>query len=284
MKKVRLNSLSLLVIFPLLVLCERDPEYNVIPASFVYSIVEHNDSIYYSTRFGEIFRFNPETSDIITPVSQPIGFPIRGLVFKKDGTLYISSYETGIHRLVSDSLVAEPKMKQMGWTMKLDTFDNIWMAGRNGVFRQKNDTLIKYSTLPEALDIDFYQGYLAVAHRSGVSLYDTTSGLIEKQFSSASVFWTLTIVDSFLYAGGVETCALIDNQHEKYIPIKGKYNIPWSIVKMRNGDLILGTQKGLYRVRSGKTTAKCIGFKGKCIKSLFIDSKGRLWVGRYFNK
>ncbi|HEX2957057.1 MAG TPA: hypothetical protein VHP36_00575 [Chitinispirillaceae bacterium] len=261
-----------------------EPAFHVIPAPFVYKIVEHNDSIYYSTPSGEIFRFHTDNPDSIVLLARKKGCPIRGLAFKKDGTLIISSYEYGIHRLSNDSLAAVPKMGRRAWAMKLDNFDNIWLAGRWGVFRQKNDTLIKFTDLREAYDVDFYQGYLAVAHRSGITLYDTSIGQIEKTFSSTEIFWTIDIFDSLLTVGGVQTCALIQNQNEKYVPLGEKYNIPWSIVKDSNGNLFLGTEKGLYRIRSGKLKAECISFKGKCIKSLLIDSKGRLWVGRYFKQ
>jgi ligand-binding sensor domain-containing protein len=123
-----------------------------------------------------------------------------------------------------------------------------------------------------------------VAHSSGITLYDTSTGQIEKEFSKTAIFWTIDIFDSLLTGGGVETCALFKNQHEQYVSLGRDYNIPWSIVRDENGNLILGTQKGLYRIRCGKKKAECIGFKGKCIKSLLVDRKGRLWVGRYFKQ
>ncbi|HEX2959625.1 MAG TPA: hypothetical protein VHO70_22505 [Chitinispirillaceae bacterium] len=286
MLKIKLYRITTLVMLPLFILCQREPipAFHVIPAPFVYTIVEHNESIYYSTPSGEIFRFHPDNPDSIVLLARKKGCPIRGLAFKKDGTLYVSSYEYGIHRLSHDSLIAVPKMGRRAWAMKLDGFDNIWLAGRWGVFRQKNDTLIKFTDLREAYDVDFYQGYLAVAHRSGITLYDTSTGQTEKKFSITEIFWTIDIFDSLLTAGGVQTCALIHNQNEQYVPLGGDHNIPWSIVRDGNGNLILGTEKGLYRIRSGKMKAECISFKGKCIKSLLIDSKGRLWVGRYFKQ
>jgi hypothetical protein len=284
MKNVPLEFLTVLVIFPLLILCQKEPEFHVIPAPFVYTIIEHNDSIYYSTPSGEIFRFHPDNPDSIVLLARKKAYPIRGLAFKKDGTFYASSYETGIQRLSKDTLVADPKMGQRAWAMKLDAFDNIWLAGRSGVFRQIGDTLIKFTNLREAYDVDFYQGALAVAHSSGITLYDTSTGQIEKEFSKTAIFWTIDIFDSLLTGGGVETCALFKNQHEQYVSLGRDYNIPWSIVRDENGNLILGTQKGLYRIRCGKKKAECIGFKGKCIKSLLVDRKGRLWVGRYFKQ
>jgi len=270
------------VIFPLFTLCQKEPAFNVIPAQFVYAIVEHKDSIYYSTPDGEIFCFHPDNPDSSVLVAHIKNFPIRGFVFKKDGTLYASSYQTGIHRLSNGTLVREPKMAREAWAMELDNFDNIWLAGRWGVFRQKSDTLIKFTDLREAHDIGFYQGYLSVAHRTGITLYDTSNGKIKQKFSKAVTFWTIDIFDSLLAGGGVQTCALIQNKNEQYIPLGGKHNIPWSFAKDINNNLFMGTEKGLYLIPCGKKKARCIGFKGKCIKSLLVDSKGRLWVGRFF--
>lgn len=168
--------------------------------------------------------------------------------------------------------------------MKLDDFDNIWLAGRWGVFRQKGDTLIRFTDLREAHDIDFYQDYLAVAHNSGITLYDTSTGRIKKNLSKNAIFWTIDIFDSLLTGGGVQTCALFNNQHEQYVSLGRKHNIPWSIVRDENNNILLGTEKGVYRIGTGRKNAECIGFKGKCIKSLLIDRNGRLWVGRFFKQ
>lgn len=280
---IRFYRLVLLIISPLFILCQRKPAFHVIPAPFVYAIVEHNDSIYYSTPDGEIYRFHPDNPDSSVLLTSIKGYPIRSFVFKKDGTLYASSYKTGIHRLSVDTLVKEPKMTREAWAIELDNFDNIWLAGRWGVFRQKDDTLIRFSDLREAHDIGFYQGYLTVAHRSGITLYDTSSGKINQKFSKTVTFWTIDIFDSLLAGGGVQTCALIQNKNEQYIPLGRKHNIPWSFAKDNSNNLFMGTEKGLYMVPCGEEKARCIGFKGKCIKSLLIDSKGRLWVGRFFN-
>ncbi len=280
----RFSQLATPVLFSLLIFCQREPHFHVIPAPFVYAIVEHNDSIYYSTPSGEILRFHPDNPDSIVHIALIKGYPIRSFAFKKDGTLYASSYETGIHRLTNDTLVAEPKMMREAWSMKLDDFDNIWLAGRWGVFRQKDDTLIKFANFREAYDIDFYQGQLAVAHNSGITLYDTSSGQIKIKFSKNTIFWTIDIFDSLLTGGGVQTCVLFKNHHEQYIQLERNHNIPWSIVRDENDNILLGTEKGLYRIRTGRKNAECIGFKGKCIKSLIIDRKGRLWVGRYYKQ
>ena len=241
---IRFYRLVLLIISPLFILCQRKPAFHVIPAPFVYAIVEHNDSIYYSTPDGEIYRFHPDNPDSSVLLTSIKGYPIRSFVFKKDGTLYASSYKTGIHRLSVDTLVKEPKMTREAWAIELDNFDNIWLAGRWGVFRQKDDTLIRFSDLREAHDIGFYQGYLVVAHRSGITLYDTSSGKINQKFSKTVTFWTIDIFDSLLAGGGVQTCALIQNKNEQYIPLGRKHNIPWSFAKDNSNNLLWAQKRG----------------------------------------
>lgn len=262
---------------------EKTPQFHLIPAPYVYTITEHNDSIYFSTQTGNVFRFDPDNPDSIVRVAKKTNYPIRGLAFKKDGTLYASSYQSGIHRLVVDSFVADPKMWRTGWAMKLDAYENVWLAGLQGVFRQKGDTLVKFADLHEAYDVDFYHGKLAVAHRRGITLYDTSTAQPIKTFERNTVCWTIDIFDDSLVTGGyIGACGLIDNRGERYVTLRHDGDVPWSIVRNADGDLVLGTQKGLFRIKRGGTKMECIGFRGKCIKSLFVDHHGRLWVGRYF--
>ncbi len=51
-----------------------------------------------------------------------------------------------------------------------------------------------------------------------------------------------------------------------------------------NGTIFLASQKGLFSIDSKREKARCIGYPGKCIKSVFIDDLNRLWVGRYFRE
>ncbi len=272
----------LLLFITLLYSCKTSVPFHIIPAQYVYTIVEHNDSLYYSTPSGEIFRFSPDTPDSITRLGKKHFHPIRGLAFKNNGDFYAASYRTGVHRVLPDTLVAMPKMGRLAWSMKLDGFDNIWLAAIQGVFRQVNDTLMKFTDLREAYDVDFYHGKLAAGHGKGITLYDTATGCADTTYCKGTICWTIDVFDSLLVVGGVEVCALINNRHAEIIPIGPQHNIPWAAVRDSKGNIYLGTQKGLFRIKPNARQAECIGFKGKCIKSLLIDRKGRLWVGRYF--
>ena len=257
---------------------------HLLPAPFVYTIIEHNDSLYFSTQSGEIFRLPPDRPDAITRLGLKHFHPIRGLAFTSDNRLFAASYETGVQRVLPDTLIALPHIWRTAWSMKIDGFDRIWLAGRQGVFRQSGDSLVKLTDLHEAYDVDFYQGKLVAAHRDGITLFDSVTGTADTTFCKGTVCWTIDVFDSLCIAGGMETCAFITNRSTTIIPIPPKHNIPWSATRDSDGTIYLGTQKGLYRIQPGAHNAECIGFKGKCIKSLLIDSKGRLWVGRYFRE
>lgn len=277
-------NFSLQILICVLLCCTGDePALHILPPPFVYTIIEHNDSLYYSTQSGEVFSCSPKTPNLPpTRLGLRHFLPIRGLGFTKNGALYAASYETGVHRVLSDTLIPLPKMARPAWAMKIDGFDRIWLAGRNGVFKQHGDTLIRFTGLHEAYDVDFYQGKLVAAHRNGVTLYDTATGVADTTFCRDVICWTIDIFDSLLVVGGVEMCAIINGRSANRIRIGPKNNIPWSIARDSCGSLILGTQKGLLRIRSGTHQVQCIGFKGQCIKSVFTDRTGRLWVGRYF--
>ncbi|MBN1307421.1 MAG: hypothetical protein JXA18_05865 [Chitinispirillaceae bacterium] len=258
--------------------------YRQLPVRFVYTIIAHNDSLYCSTQSGAIFSISPERPNVITRYGLNHFHPIRGLAFKKNGDLFAASYQTGIHRVLADTLIALPKMWRMAWSMTIDCYDNIWLAGRQGVFRQQSDTLARFSDLHEAYDVDFYFDKCAVAHRNGITLYDTADGTVLTTFCKGTVCWSIDIDGPLLIGTGCEVCILVSPRDTTIIPIGPEKNIPWTAVRDRKGTIYLGTQKGLLRIKPGARKAECIGFEGKCIKSLLIDRKERLWVGRYFKE
>jgi ligand-binding sensor domain-containing protein len=263
--------------------CGIKVDYISIPSDWVYTIILHNDTLYWSTNSGQIYHVSADNPDSVQRLGLDRFYPVRSLVFKKNGNLYASSYQTGIHRVTKDSMNPCIKMWRMGWSMKTDSADNIWLAGKQGVFRQYNDTLLKFSDLSEAYDIDFYTGKIAVAHRNGITLFNIDTETADTTLCSGTICWSIDVFDSILIGGGVETCLIHSNSESKQIRLTPKHNIQWRAERDSSGTVFLGTQKGLFRILPRATKAECIGFSGKCIKSLRIDIKGRLWVGRYFN-
>lgn len=255
-----------------------------IPGDYVYSIAEHNDSIYFSTQRGEIYRFQNGNRQSLYKIGKKRSQPLRTILFKNDDRLFASSYETGVQVVKEDTLLPVPHLWCAAWAMKLDAHDDLWFAGRQGVFREYNDTLLRFTDLREAYDVDFYNGFLAVAHRQGVTLYDTSTGSSTATFCKGVICWSVDVFDSLMVVGGVEMCALIRGNHCTTIPIGPKYTIPWAAAEDASGTIYLATQKGLYAVVSGTAKAQCIAYRGKCIKSVFINHKNHLLIGTYFQK
>lgn len=280
--KIKKAMVLIAIVFLFNLDCRKQVNYNLIPSSYVYHIIERNDSIYYSTQRGQLYSFHINNPDSLVSIGLKRFQPIRSFGFKKSGEMIVSSYETGIHFVNKDTLIPYQKMYQKAWAMKIDDNDNIWLAGRRGVYRQRGDTLIRFSELPEAYDVDFYNSKLVVAHRKGVTFFDTTTGNVELSLFSDTVCWTLEVFDTILFVGGVNMCALIKNKQIKIFRLPYKHNIPWSASMDKIGNIYVGSQYGLLLLKENRHKLKCIGFKKKCIKSVFVDSKGRLWVGRYF--
>ena len=260
------------------------PEIHRIPGNYVYSIIEHGDSLYFSTQRGEVFRFSPENPDSLTRMGLPHFRPLRTLLFGNDDILYASSYETGVQIVKEDTLIPVPQLWQNSWAMKKDPFGTIWLAGRQGVFKDGGDTLIRKTALHDANDVDFYNGHLVVAHRRGVTFFDTCTGKPDTTFCPGTIFWSIDIFDSLLVAGGVERCALIRGHHCRVLTLKPHYTIPWSAARDRSGTIYLATQKGLFSLNTATLKTHVIAYKDSCVKSVFVDSDNRLWIGEYFRK
>jgi ligand-binding sensor domain-containing protein len=143
--------------------------------------------------------------------------------------------------------------------------------------------LKRFSSLREAYDVGIFHGKLAVAHRHGITLFDTAAENADTTFCNDIICWSIDVADTLLIGTGVETCALITPDYRvTVIPVPPENNIPWGAVRDRTETIYLATQKGLYRIKPGTTKAECIGFKNKCIKAVYIDKKNHLWVGKYF--
>ena len=281
------NILSAVLLVPLLIIpgCRRSEQHwKVIPASFVYSIVQRDDSLYISTRSGETFRMHPDNPDAITRTGLRHFFPLRTLRFLSDGTLIAGSYEGGVYRVHSDTLTLLPGAMRPSWSMCTDNSNRIWLAGKQGIFILADDTLIRFSDLHEAYDVEFHRGHLAVAHRHGITLYDTSNANAVRTYGRDTIFWSLDRFDSLLVCGGVESCLLISDTIPTAIHVGPPGNIPWAAAMDAYGTIFLGTQQGLYSVTINSRNARRIGYAGKCIKSVLVDRKGRLWVGEYFNR
>ncbi len=274
-----------LLFLPLFFYCKTAVSYKEIPADFVYSIKQHDDSLYYSTNSGEIYRFYLKNAAVPLLVGLKKNHPIRSMLFINDSLLFACSYRSGLYIVTNNTLNTCPQWYRPAWSMKTDPDGNIWLAGKNGIYKQNGNTFESFGDLKEAFDLAFYNNELVVAHYNGLSFYDLNSEKLIRTICKDTVCWmTTTIYDSLLICGGVECCVIISGENIRTVKLRPKNSIPWACAVDSSRSIFLGTEKGLYQIKEGDKKARCVGYSNKCIKSVFIDRKGTLWIGRYFKR
>jgi hypothetical protein len=258
--------------------CSKE-NFRVINKMHVYNIQTCNDSIFFSTVDSGIFRFSPDHPDVIHRVGGAYRHPIRSIAFSSSGARYAASYNAAISS--RESLLPFILVLQPAWSIKFDGTDTLWVAGTRGIFKLRHDSLIVFNKMGEVHDIAFVGKEMAVAHKNGISIFQKETGALLREFCKGIIFWTIARCDSLLIGGGQNMCAIINKDQCKTVTLGLEKNMVWSAVIDSSGALFLATQQGLYRVLKGDDKAQFVGFKKTCIKSLLIDNKGRLWVGRF---
>jgi hypothetical protein len=256
---------------------------HAVRGAWVYNIKQHNDSIYFSTSEQGIFSFHPDRPGAVRRVAGCRRLPFRIIWFTKENTLLASSYYAGVFRAGKDTLLPVAWAQYPAWAMKLDEKENIWLACPSGILRQKGDSLARFCGVRDAHDVAFFNNQVAVAHMKGISLYNRENGALVREYARGLVCWSVTSYDSLLIGGGIERCLVIsrDGDSCREIRFGPPRNILWATALDSSGVLYCATQKGLYRAHLSDSVAVCAGFENVCVKSLFIDSKGRIWAARF---
>ena len=283
---MKIKTIILFTNIPLFLFsCTENPgnyPYHLIPRTWVYSIKQHNDSIYFSTSEDGIFQFHPDHPGALRRIARCGRLPFRSMVFKNDGKLLSSSYYSGVYCAEKDTMLPVVWAQYPAWSMKQDAQGALWLAGTMGVRFERNDSMVLFKALFDAHDVAFLGREIAVAHMGGVSVFDRESGNCTREYCKGVVCWAVTSYDSILVVGGLGLCAVITRNRCRNIVLEPKNNMVWSIEKDSRDTLFLGTQKGLFRVAPGSDSARCVGLGGQCVKSLLIDKSGRLWAGRFY--
>jgi ligand-binding sensor domain-containing protein len=284
-------------------------EFFAIPRLYVYNIQQHNGSIYFSTLDSGLFRFSPDHPEAFKRIAGKRGLPLRSIAIAKDGSLYVASYQDIVHYYARDTILplyrtprraatnkvqdtvnnalrdrdSTPRFSvpQRAWSIKIDDDGVLWIAGLLGIFRARPDSTVRFGSIGEVHDIAFFGEEIAVAHAGGISLFAKNSGALTREFCKGVNCWTIARYDSLLVGGGANVFAIIDKGNCRTIPLGPGHNLLWSTARDASGTFYCATQKGLYRVKPGATRMEYAGFRGECIKSLLVDTKGRLWVGRF---
>ena len=278
MRNISFFKIFSIIITVLISSCSHE-QYSVIDMMHIYNIQQHNDSIYFSTVDSGIFRFSPEKPDTFHRVGKKYRHPVRSIAFSKNGPCYASSYFSDLYS--RDSLLPFVLFPQPAWSIKIDDSGKPWLAGLYGIYRSQADSLVLFNRLTGVHDIAFRNKELAVAHKDGISIFDRETGALVKEFCKGVICWTINQFDSLLIGGGRNICVIIDKDQCKSITFGPSRNMLWAVALASDGTLYLATQKGLYRALKNEKKARCIGFKGICVKSLLIDNHGRLWIGRF---
>jgi ligand-binding sensor domain-containing protein len=259
--------------------CSRE-QYSLVSGNYVYHICRHRDSIYFSTLANGIFCFHPDHPESVRRISGRGITPFRSFIFLHD-TIVASSYQDGLYQVENDSMVPVVSAPYPGWSIKLDEENNIWVAGIRGIRHEIQGKFNVFSTRSDVHDIAFYQGRIAVADGKGISLYDKNTGHLEHEWRRGVACWTVKSYDSLLIGGGQNLCLIINKDTCREYRVGPDNNALWTTERDSLGNVYCGTQMGLYRIDIAKNKVRCIGYSGVCIKSLCIDSKKMLWVGRF---
>jgi ligand-binding sensor domain-containing protein len=280
MKKARIFLFSIAL---LLLSCsaEKPDVYHAVHGGWVYNVKQHNDSIYFSTSEKGIFCFHPDHPEAVRRVAGCRRLPLRTMCFTKENKLLASSYYAGVFYASADTMLPLPWAQYPAWSMNLDVQENIWLACAAGVFLQRGEGMVRFCAVREAHDVAFFGNQVAVAHMRGISLYNRETGALVREYAKGLVCWSVTTYDSLLIGGGVERCLVIAKDACREIRFGPVGNILWATARSADGMLYLATQDGLFRARLSDTAAQAAAYKGVCIKSLCIDDKGRMWVGRF---
>jgi hypothetical protein len=257
------------------------PQLRYIPARGVYGICPHNDSLYFTTVNNGIFRFHPAHPEAVVKAAGCGRLPFRAMAFTGGDTLYAISYVNGVHIAAGDSLVPYPGCGYPGWSLKKDDEGGYWFAGSQGIFRFRQGQCSKFIRLNDAHDAVVLDSVVYAAHLHGLSMYAESNGRLLRTLYAGTNFWWIARQGRRLIGGGSNLAIVIDSNKTREVTFGPNRNILWSAAVDSSGALFLATQQGLFRAAPGKNVATCIADKGRCIKAVFIDRDGTLWVGRF---
>ena len=250
----------------------------VIPSKNVYAITEKGEFIYFATSDRGIFRFrrtSPQTVETVAATKAPI----RGLLFHQEKLLALS-YTRGLLEVVDKRLRPAKPATPPGWSLVHDESRKaIGVAGDLGVVIIEGER-IKRVKRRGAHDIVFHGSTFAVAHRAGISVHHRQSGAVVRERFPGINFWSARRHGDLIVYGGKGRVVLQRRGRWQTIALPDAKNVPWSSALVKR-KLYIGTQRGLFVYDLTTEKLSAAGFPGQCIKALFSDSRGTLWIGRF---
>jgi hypothetical protein len=264
--------------------CKEDAvRYQAVRHAGVYFICPHNDSIYFSTKRDGIYRFHPRTPAAITPIAHRGSLPLRMLAFADTNRLAAISYVNGLNYLDRDSLLPQPAAAIPGWVLRQDDQSRLWIVGPIGIYTRDGRRFRKFHAMTGGHDVAFSREAAAVAQLHGITLLSRGDGRTLRECLPGTNFWCISRHGAHFIAGGVNRCVFLDTTGRtvRQVSFGPRGNIAWATAVDTAGVLYLATEKGLLRAGPASRNARLIGFRDTCIKSIYIDRTGMLWVGRF---
>lgn len=262
-----------------------DVEIRLLPCDKVYSIVPLRDSLYFSTLNRGIFRMHPDNPALAERVAGFHAAPFRSFIVTPDRAILAASYEQGLFRVRGDTMLPVAGLPRVIWRIRQDVVDGrFWFATERGVFVSDTSGYQQFSPIPDAHDIAFISGQIAVAHLNGISILDRNSGTVLRDYCTGQSSWVVETIGTRIIGGGGPLCCSIDPQNGRIDTIELKHNYLWSVTSYGAGNLLLGTQRGVFLVTKGSKRARIAGLPGICVKSVVVDSAGRVWAGKFWTE
>lgn len=253
------------------------PEGMTLPVS----MAEHDGRMWMISMNGRLAEFDPQIGDFRTirtiPVKTPAGSSSRMEIdITKDGYIWImydkEILQYDIATSVFRSICTLPtESRDLYTTIALDKNDNLWIgSARSGVsiIRKGGNDI---STLPYLELIDGKKIY----HHTDITkiFVDDQDGVWIATQSEGLLYWHKDIIH----------LRTINNQSLK----KGDMNDESvkCMVEANDGDIYIGTIHGLLKYNPETEEINCPRqeLKDELCISLYKDSKGRIWVGTFYN-
>lgn len=272
-----------------------------------------NGGLWIGTKEG-IVKFNHKD---ITGTTYLKGYDVNSMLMDRNGFIWASLENNGLAKI--DIITGEVnkynyenKSLPTNVTKKMmqDKDGNVWIGTWAGLvcYVNNEDTFITYNNKPydvnSLLDDSVYcvfqdrGGVIWVGTYSGVSIFDSTRKIKhykanpydENSLSSNVIHGIYEDDDGYVWIGTSNKGLNVYNRKEdKFINIvqgDGPSNICSNNIKVITGgrDIIwVGTNMGLNRIDKSSGTIKVYttedGLVNSNIKSLLLDSSGKLWIG-----
>jgi signal transduction histidine kinase/ligand-binding sensor domain-containing protein len=231
------------------------PEGRISTTNYTNLFIDAENNLWAGTKLNGLYKFRKRfiyNLDKSFGIKELNTYPIFN---SSDGTIYIGQ-NSGMQKIVDNKKVVTLfSEKQTFWTIVEDRNKNIWIGENgNGIKKLEGNRLVDYA------DKD------SLRQKAGVNYFSAFTDKSGK-----------------LWFGSIGAVTTYENgKFNVYYPDKERRNLYRYFIEDKNGMIWIASDEGLYKYDSGKFTLVKEA-DAKESRSLYIDSKNRLWVGTYGN-